>query len=331
MAVSNVNDILLPLSIIGVVVALCVILATLLIPTKQSSRSVALREMVSQYTTTTDRGRKSEASLATKLRTGSSARTAQLLANRGWSDRLKAGLTAAGMTLKPEEFVLLTIGCGVGGGVGLFVIGRGSIAGALLGLFIGLAIPPLVLRFKAGRREAQFLYDLPDTLTALASSLSSGSSLTQAFDAVARESRGPMQEELQRVIIENRLGTSVPDALEQTAVRMNCGDLQMVVMAIRLQQSVGGNLSTLMKTVANTLRERVKMARHVKALSAEGRMSLWVLMALPIVVALFTAVTRPEYFSIFLTTLPGIVMLVMGSIMMLLGYLWARSIVKVEV
>ena len=126
-----------------------------------------------------------------------------------------------------------------------------------------------------------------------------------------------MQEELQRVIIENRLGTSVPDALEQTAIRMNCGDLQMVVMAIRLQSSVGGNLSTLLKTVANTLRERVKMARHVKALSAEGRMSLWVLMALPIVVAVFSALTRPGT-SVFYTTVPGVIMLVMGVLMMIM-------------
>lgn len=235
------------------------------------------------------------------------------------------------MSLKPEEFVLLTIGCGLGGSFGLFVVLRGSIPGALLGLVVGLAIPILTMRVKASKREAQFLYDLPDTLGAIASSLSSGASLTQAFDAVANESSGPMQEELQRIIIENRLGTSVPDALEETAIRMNCADLQMVVMAIRLQSSVGGNLSSLLKTVSTTLRERVKMARHVRALSAEGRMSLWVLMALPVLVGMFSALTRPEYFQIFLTTVPGLAMLVIGTIMMLLGYLWARSIVKVEV
>lgn len=323
--------ILLPLSIAGVVIALCVILATLLLPHKETNSAVALREMVDQYAGNTEEAAAPSQSLATRVRMTSSARTAQILANRGWTDRLKAGLTAAGMTLKPEEFVLITLACGVGGAIGLFVIGRASVPAAVLGLFIGLAVPPLVMRVKANRRQAQFLYELPDTLSALASSLTSGASLTQALDAVARESSGPMQEELQRVIIENRLGTSVPDALEQTAIRMNCGDLQMVVMAIRLQSSVGGNLSTLLKTVANTLRERVKMARHVKALSAEGRMSLWVLMALPIVVAVFSALTRPEYFQIFYTTVPGVIMLVMGILMMIAGYLWARSIVKVEV
>ncbi len=327
----EVNALLLPLSIAGVVIALCVILATLLLPHKETGSAAALREIVDQYAGNTEEPVTTQQSIATRLRTSSSARTAQILANRGWTDRLKAGLTSAGMTLKPEEFVLISAACGVGGAFGLFVIGRGSVPAAVLGFFIGLSILPLMLRVKASRRQAQFLYELPDTLSALASSLSSGASLTQALDAVARESSGPMQEELQRVIIENRLGTSIQDALEQTAIRMNCDDLQMVVMAIRLQSNVGGNLSTLLKTVANTLRERVKMTRHVKALSAEGRMSLWVLMALPVVVAVFSALTRPEYFRIFYTTVPGVIMLVMGILMMTAGYLWARSIVKVEV
>lgn len=325
------HPLLLPLSIVGVVIAIAVILAVLILPRRESSARTALREMVEQYSgPTTDRG-SSSPSVITKLRVGSSARTAQILAKRGWTDRLRAGLTAAGMSLKPEEFVLLAIVCAIGGAIGLFIVGRGSVPGALLGFIIGLAVPILIMRLKVGRRESQFIYDLPDTLGALASSLSAGSSLVQAFDAVARESSGAMQEELQRIIIENRLGTSLPDALEETAVRMNCGDLKMVVMAVRLQASVGGNLSELMKTVANTLRERVKMARHVRALSAEGRMSLWVLMALPVIVAVFSAITRPEYFQIFYTTLPGVVMLFCSVIMMIMGYLWARAIVKVEV
>lgn len=325
------QSLLVPLSILGVVVALVVILALVLIPQKTPDRTAALREMVEQYRVQGETEQANDNSVITRLRVGSSNRTAQILEKRGWNDRLRAGLTAAGMSFKPEEFVLLVIGCGLGGAIGLFVLMRASIPGALLGLVAGLAVPILVMRVKASKREAAFLYELPDTLSAIASSLSSGASLTQAFDAVASESSGAMQEELQRVIIENRLGTSVPDALQETAVRMNCADLRMVVMAIRLQSSVGGNLSTLLKTVATTLRERVKMERHVRALSAEGRMSLWVLMALPVVVGIFSALTRPDYFQIFLTTVPGIAMLIIGTIMMLLGYLWARSIVKVEV
>ena len=322
---------LLPFSIIAVVVALCVILAVLLIPQKTPDRTAALREMIDQYRVNDPSANESADSVMTRLRGSGAAHTATMLEKRGWNDRLRAGLTSAGMSLKPEEFVLLTVATALGGAIGLFLLLRASLPGAMLGLVIGAAVPILVMRVKASKREAQFVYELPDALGAIASSLSSGASLAQAFDAVASESSGAMQEELQRVIIQNRLGTSVPDALQETADRMNCVDLQMVVMAIRLQSSVGGNLSTLLKTVATTLRERVKMARHVRALSAEGRMSLWVLMALPVVVGAFSALTRPEYFQIFLTTVPGMMMLIIGSVMMLLGYLWARAIVNVEI
>jgi len=329
-AVITMHPLLLPLSIIAVVVALFVIMAVILIPQKTPDRTAALREMIDQYRVNDTSVSESPDSVVTRLRASSSNRTANLLEKRGWNERLRAGLTSAGMSVKPEEFVLLTIGSGLGGAIVLFLLLRASLPGAMLGLVIGTAIPILVMRVKASKREAQFVYDLPDALGAIASSLSSGASLAQAFDAVASESSGAMQEELQRVIIQNRLGTSVPDALQETAARMHCVDLEMVVMAIRLQSSVGGNLATLLKTVATTLRERVKMARHVRALSAEGRMSLWVLMALPVVVGIFSALTRPEYFQIFLTTVPGMMMLGIGSIMMLLGYLWARSIVNVE-
>ncbi len=325
------DPLILLISIAGVVIALCAILAVLLLPSKSSASGAALRKLVHQYAGASGATERQQESLVAKVRTSGSARTARILDNRGWSDRLRGGLAAAGMNLKPEEFVLLTVACGIAGTIGLFAIGRGTVPAAMLGLVIGLAIPIMTVRIKASQREAQFMYELPDTLTALASSLTSGSSMIQALDAVAAESRGAMGEELARVIIENRLGTSIPDSLEQTAIRMNCGDLQTVVMAIRLQSSVGGNLATLLKTVSNTLRERVKMARHVKALSAEGRMSLWVLMALPIVVGAFSALTRPEYFALFYTTVPGITMVLIGTVMMVLGYLWARAVVKVEV
>ncbi len=325
------DPLILLISIAGVVLALCGILAALLLPSKSSASGAALRKTVLQYAGSSGATASQQESLVAKIRMSSSTRTARILDNRGWADRLRGGLAAAGMGLKPEEFVLLTIACGIAGTIGLFAIGRGTIPAAMLGLVIGLAIPIMTLRMKASRREAQFGYELPDTLTALASSLTSGASMIQALDAVAAESRGPMGEELARVIIENRLGTSIPDSLEQTAIRMNCGDLQTVVMAIRLQSSVGGNLATLLKTVAKTLRERVQMARHVKALSAEGRMSLWVLMALPIVVGAFSALTRPTYFAVFYTTIEGIAILIICTVMMIIGYLWARSVVKVAV
>lgn len=326
----NVASLIIPLAIIGVIAAIIVILAVLLLPNRQSERSKALSELVKDYSLRADEPPPPDSGLLKKMRIGGEDRTAKFLQRRGWHEKLQQSLSSAGMRMKPEEFVLLTILAGIGGMIVFFFISA-TIPGVVLGLFFGAVIPIIVLRFKISRREAQFLNELPDTLTNLASGMSAGSSLSQALEGVARESTGPMGDELQRAIIQMRLGTSVPDALEESAARMHCDDLLLVVMAMRLQSAHGGNLAELLKTVSATLRERVQMKRHVRALSAEGRLSMWVLLILPVFVLIYMAMVRREYFNYFLTTTIGIIMLAGCGLMMFVGYIWARAVVKVEV
>lgn len=324
-------DLLLPMSIIGIVLAGIIIAAVLLIPSRDNERTKALVGIIADYQRDQPDAAVVDNSALTAMRVRSTERTAKLIANKSWAQRLATGLSSAGMSLRPEEFILVTIGSGGFGGLIMFVLSRGSIPAGVLGLVVGLAIPPIVLRFRASRRQARFISEMPEMLSALASGMSSGASLLQAIEGIAADTTGPMADELTRAIMETRLGTSVPDALEQSAERMNCRDLNLVVMAMRLQSMHGGNLTELLNTVAATLRERVQMQRHVRALSAEGRLSLVVLMSLPVVMLLFMSVVRPEYFNYFITTSKGIVMLIGGSIAMLLGFLWARTIVRVEV
>jgi tight adherence protein B len=322
-------SLIMPLAIIGVVLSLIIILATLLLPTRDSQRKRELTEMVTTYarnnTTSAD-----PQSVMTSLRTQSSARTAEVLKKRGVYDRFAVALAGAGIHMKPEEYALVMLAAGVGGGIGLFLLTFSIVAWAL-GMVIGLAIPMLIIRFKTARRQKKFVSELPDMLTALASGLSAGASLSQAFETVAKEAEGPMRDELTRAIMNSRLGTPIPDSLDESAVRMSCPELELVVMAIRLQSRHGGNLSELLNTVSATLRERVQMKRHVQALSAEGRLSVYVLMCLPLGMLFLMAFTRRDYFQFFIGTLPGAMMLGVGAIMLTLGYLWARSIVKVEV
>ena len=322
---------ILPLSIIGVVLSLIVIAAVLLLPNKESQRSKALTEMVETYAHNNSASEQEAKSVLTQLRQGGANRTASILASRGWTEKFAVGLTAAGISMKPEEYVLLTAGAGVGGGLVMFLLSGGQLAAGVLGFLIGFPVPVNVVRTKTSRRHAKFAADLPDLLTALASGLSAGASLPQALDSVSNEATGPMADELHRVLINSRLGMSVPDALEESSGRMKCADLELVVMAMRLQGMHGGNLAELLTTVSTTLRERVQMKRHVAALSAEGRLSVLVLMALPIGVLVYMALLRKDYFNYFITTGPGFIMLVVGGVMMLMGYLWSRSIVKVEV
>ena len=114
---------------------------------------------------------------------------------------------------------------------------------------------------------------LPDTLQLLAGSLAAGYSLPQAVDTVVRESDGPMAVELNRALVEARLGVPIEDALETVARRMNSVDFAWVVMAIRIQREVGGNLAEVLTNVAATMRERERLRRQVEVLSAEGRLS----------------------------------------------------------
>ncbi len=326
------TGLIVPVSIAAMVIAAIALLTIALVPSASNRQRKELTKTVHAYASA-NYGSRTEARTSTlkRLRNSGASTTANLLAKRGYTPRLRNGLQAAGLTMRPEEFVLLCVGGSIGIGALFFLLSSGSLPAAVLGAAVGIAPPTLILRFKTSRRQLSFLDDLPDALTALASGLSAGASLTQAIDGVAEESTGAMGDELSRAIIETRLGKSVAEALDAVSIRMHCDDLGMVVMAIRLQTAHGGNLGELLTTVSATLRERVQMQRHVRALSAEGRISLMVLMALPCVVLLAMAVIRRQYFDFFVTTMYGWMALGACGVLMLCGYLWARSIVRVEV
>ena len=138
---------------------------------------------------------------------------------------------------------------------------------------------------------------LPDTLQLMAGSLSAGYSMPQAVDTVVREGKGPISTEFNRALVETRLGVELEDALDGIAERMQSVDFAWVVMAIRIQREVGGNLAEVLTTVSATLRERERLRRQVQVLSAEGRLSAWILGLLPIVFAFYLVLVRPEYLA----------------------------------
>ncbi len=172
---------------------------------------------------------------------------------------------------------------------------------------------------------------LPDTLQLLAGSLAAGYSMPQAVDTVVREANPPISTEFNRAMVETRLGVDLEDALQGIADRMGSVDFAWVVMAIRIQREVGGNLAEVLTTVAATLRERERLRRQVQVLSAEGRLSAWILGGLPIVFALYLLLARPDYLLPMVQNVLGWIMLGMGLILLIVGALWLRKVVKVEV
>ena len=157
------------------------------------------------------------------------------------------------------------------------------------------------------------------------------SSLPQAVNTLSDDAGQPMSGELRRALAEARLGKGMEDALEDIAQRMRSTDFSWAVMAIRIQRQVGGNLAEVIATVAATMRERELLRRQVSALSAEGRLSAWILGALPIVFTVFLVLTRPTYLAPLIQTPIGIGMIILATILMTAGAIWLAKTVKVEV
>jgi tight adherence protein B len=253
------------------------------------------------------------------------------IAKRDLESALAQQLAASAVPFRPAEWLLIQTGVMFAVAILLFLLTGGKLVGALLGLVLGIALPLGYLKFKERRRQSAFLAALPDTLQLIAGSLSAGYSLPQAVDTVVSEGTEPIAGEFKRALIETRLGVPIEDALEGIAERIRSKDFGWVVMAIRIQREVGGNLAEVLVTTADTLRERERIRRQVDVLSAEGRLSAWILGGLPVVFALYLILVRPGYVKILVTDAIGIVMVIGAVIEMTVGIFWLRKVVKVDV
>jgi tight adherence protein B len=244
-------------------------------------------------------------------------------------------LERADLPLRTNEWYVLrafAVAAGAFGGVILLhsaVVTQ--VLGGLLGGAVGYVLPGVVLKVLASRRAKRFERQLPDVLTLLASSLATGFSLPQAIDAIVRDAAEPAAKEFSRALAETRIGADLEDSLDRLALRMDSDNLRWTTMAIRIQRDVGGNLAETLRTTAATLRERGMLRRQVRALSAEGRLSAYILVGLPVLLFIYSYFINYDYLSLLWTTLFGIVMSIGGLISMALGIFWMRSIVNIEV
>jgi Flp pilus assembly protein TadB len=202
---------------------------------------------------------------------------------------------------------------------------------AFLAFAAGSAAPLAVLGVKASRRRARFQEQLPATLQLLAGAMQAGHGLLQAASTVVAEAEEPIAGEFQRVLTETRLGRPLQDALAGMATRMQSLDFQWTVMAIGLQGQVGGNLAEVLGTVAQTIRERAVLARQVRALSAEGRLSAAILSLLPPLLLLALLAFNPAFVAPLWSTRTGLLLLGGAGGLMAVGILWLRKLVQIEV
>lgn len=275
----------------------------------------------------------------TPLRSGSDAPASsgpvaaldRVLVRSGRARSARAALGAAEIRLTPAGWLLLRLViCLLMAAIGMLLLGS-LVLGALLGLAVGWLATAAWLRVRSSRRQRAFGDELPDFLLLLASGLRGGMSFNHALEAAAMDGTGEVPRQMRRVLREVQVGTLLDDALMECADRMDNEDLRWTVTALSIQREVGGNLSTILDTAASTIKAREELRREVRTLSAEGRLSGYILIALPLGVLLILILIRRSYVELLWTTALGLVMLVTMGILMVLGWLWMRTIVRIQV
>jgi tight adherence protein B len=267
----------------------------------------------------------------------------KVVEQRDFGANLSRELARADLRLKVSEY--LGIWAGVTVGVPLlmlvlsvFIPTLGNPLFVLVGLLIGFMIPRIWLgRRKSGRLNA-FNKQLPDTIMLIANALRAGSSFLQAIELVVRESRPPISTEFARVIREVNLGLPFEQALENMVRRVRSDDLELMATAIAIQHTVGGNLAEILDSIAFTIRERIRIKGEIRTLTAQQRLSGYVVGFLPIALAGFLFVAAPGFMDPMFKNPPeimglpaGVVILMFGGLMMFIGFMIIRRIVDIEV
>jgi tight adherence protein B len=258
------------------------------------------------------------------------ALTEQVARDRGFLSRAEAALERANLPLRAGEALFFYAAIVVVLTLGSLFLTRSVVLGLVVG-FIAAITPVAVVSFLAGQRRRKFMSQLPDMLTLLAGTLRAGYSLMQGVEAVSQEVEEPMGLELRRVVTESRLGRPLEEALDGVAERMASPDFAWAVMAIRIQREVGGNLAELLLTVAETMVARERLRRDVNSLTAEGRISAYILIALPIGLGAVMFALNPDYTDKLISTTIGNVMLALGVVSAIIGYVWMRKIINIRI
>lgn len=254
----------------------------------------------------------------------------RFLRARGYQDPLQRRIENAGWPLRTSEFVFIHLVAVVVTALVLSAVGLPLLLNVVLVVLV-VMIPLVVLDRKARKRRETFEAQVPDTLMMLANSLRAGQGFEQALHVVAAEGPDPTAHEFRRLLAQQRLGVSPEDTLRSLADRMESEAFDWVVMATIIQRQVGGNLAEVYERIADTLRERERLRREVRTLTAEGRLSAGILILLPFGVALFIAIVNMDYVSMLWTTRAGIIMLAGAIALMIVGIMWLTRLVRFDI
>lgn len=260
---------------------------------------------------------------------GAVSDTSRSSRQRKLMDSLFDELVGAEIMMRPEEFALVwVIVTFVPAGLAA-LFGAGMIPAATLA-GLGAFLPILYIRIKKEKRTKVFESQLGDTLIMMCNSLRSGFSFQQAMDSVAADMPAPVGVEFARACNEIRYGATLDEALENMTERVKSADLMLVVSAVCIQRTTGGNLSEILTTISDTIRDRLKIKGEIRSITAQGRTSGMIIGALPILITVALMLINPDYMNSFFTTSPGRAMLAVSVVMEIIGFLGIKKVVTIK-
>jgi tight adherence protein B len=264
-----------------------------------------------------------------------------------WGQSLTRSLARADIKMKVGEFILLiAVLTGLGALIGWLLVGGSTSQGIsstqalmnlpalIIGGVVGFFIPIIYLRRQQGRRLTKFDNQLADMLSLMVNGLRAGYSIMQAMEAVSRELPPPISDEFRRLVQEMQLGIAMDASLENLTRRIPSKDLDLVVTAMNVQREVGGNLAEILDTISHTIRERVRVKGEIRVLTSQVMMSGRVLAIMPIGVIVVMYFLNRGYMMRFFnpaTRMYGIPMLIIGAVMIVMGYFFMTKIASIEV
>ena len=249
---------------------------------------------------------------------------------RPYVQSVEKRLETGSVSLRTNEFLALEVASLIFGAL-LFYLALHSIISLLLGAILGAMLPHTLLSITSQRRMAAFKKQIPDTLTLIANGLKAGYSFLQAINIVREEMPSPMRDEFARLVEETTLGIPVDEALQGMAARLHDDDFSLIVTAVTIQRSVGGNLAEVLENIEHTIRERIKIKNEIRVLTAQGKLTGIILVSLPVFIALFMYFRSRNYLLILISDPLGQFMLAVSVILLFFGIIVISKIVDIKV
>jgi tight adherence protein B len=236
----------------------------------------------------------------------------------------------SGASISLSALLMIAALCGVLAGLVVASALRMAIGWAIGGV-LGLALPFFVLKVKRTRRMRKFEEEFPEALDLVSRALKAGHAFATGLKMVADEMPEPIGPEFRKTFDEQNFGLPLKDALTNLTVRIPLLDVRFFSTAVLIQRETGGNLSEILENLAHVVRERFKILRQVRVYTAHGRLTGYVLLGLPVFLAIALAFINPEHMQLLFREHIGHMMLGATVVMQTIGYFWIRQVVKIEV